>query len=341
MILVGDIGGTKTVLALFSREKGIAGGALHESRFECSRYSSLQAIIREFLEESGARPTAASFGVAGPVKEQQVQVTNLPWVVNAGAIRSAFDFQQVFLLNDLESVATAIPHLEGHEYHTLNPGQRLHGANIGVIAPGTGLGTAFLIWTGAGYKACASEGGHASFSPSGLLQLELLHYLMERYGHVSFERICSGSQLPNIYDFFIDSKKMSEPDWLRQELEQAEDRTPVIVGHALAQQSDICVATLDMFVHVLATVIGNMAVSLLPRAGIFLGGGIPPRILKRLQQPDFLEAVTDKGRFSGLCADTPIHVILEPRTALLGAAWYGLKALAGKQGEPESRSSSA
>lgn len=327
MILVGDIGGTKTVLALLPKEQGVADGMLHETRFESGKYSSLEAIIVEFLRETRARPVAASFGVAGPVKEQHAQITNLPWVISAETIRSSFNIPDVYLLNDLESTATAVPHLGKGDLHTLNEGSTTRNGNISVIAPGTGLGTAFLVWTGDGYKACASEGGHTSFSPRNLQEMELLKYLQRRYGHVSFERVCSGSQLPNIYDFFKEHKSYLEPEWLREELAQATDRTPIIVQAALEQKADICEATLDMFVHILGTVVGNMAVALLSTGGIYLGGGIPPRILERLQRPDFLSAITDKGRFSSLVAGMPVHVILDPKAALHGAAWFGLETL--------------
>jgi glucokinase len=332
MILAGDIGGTKTVLALLSKERGVAGGTLHETRFESGKYSSLEAILVEFLHETLARPVAACFGVAGPVKNQHAQITNLPWTIRAESIRSSFDIPNVYLLNDLESVALAIPHLGNRDLATLNQGTAAPGGNIAVIAPGTGLGTAFMVWTGDGYKACASEGGHTSFSPRNLQEVELLKYLQRRYGHVSFERISSGSQLPNIYDFFKAHNSYPEPGWLREELAQATDRTPIIIQAALEQKANICEATLDMFVHVLGTVVGNMAVALLPSGGIYLGGGIPPRILERLQQPDFLSAIADKGRFSSLVSTMPVHVILDPKAALHGAAWFVLEAL-GKPGK--------
>ncbi len=328
MILVGDIGGTKTVLALYSKKQGVAGGALHETRFESGKYSSLEAIIVEFLRETKARPIAASFGVAGPVKEQHAQITNLPWSISADSISSSFEIPQVFLLNDLESIAMAVPHLGKDDLSTLNPGTAVPHGNMAVIAPGTGLGTAFLVWTGERYKACASEGGHTSFSPRNLQEMELLKFLQRRYGHVSFERICSGSHLPNVYEFLLDRGSYLEPDWLQTELQQAADRTPVIVQAALEHKAEICEATLDIFVHILGTIIGNMAVTLLPTGGIYLGGGIPPRILERLRQPDFLSAIADKGRFTALCSSMAVHVILDPRAALHGAAWYGLEALA-------------
>lgn len=325
MILAGDIGGTKTVLALYSREEGVAGGAIRETRFESGRYSSLEAIIVEFLRDTRASPTAASFGVAGPVRNRQSQITNLPWTISADAIGAAFGIPDVHLLNDLEAIAVAVPHLGPQELHTLNEGAVEPQGNIAVISPGTGLGTAFLVWTGDGYRACASEGGHASFSPRNLQEIELLRYLKGRYGHVSFERICSGSHLPGVYDFFLSQGSYTEPEWLRSELARAVDRTPVIVEVALAERAEICEATLDTFVRVLGTAVGNLAVTLLPTGGIFLGGGIPPRILTRLRQPDFINAIGDKGRFSALCAGMPLHVILDSRAALHGAAWHCLQ----------------
>jgi glucokinase len=327
MILAGDIGGTKTVLGLFYTDRDVAAGVLHETRFESAGYSSLEAIIAEFLRDTKATPTAASFGVAGPVRDQRAQITNLPWEISAEVIRSSFGIPEVFLLNDLESIATAIPHLDKDDFDTLNTGVAVPHGNIAVIAPGTGLGTAFLVWTGHNYKACASEGGHASFSPRTLQEMELLKYLKKRYEHVSFERICSGSHLPNIYDFFMARRTHMEPKWLREALARAADRTPVIVQAALEKKADICEATLDLFVSVLGTVVGNLAVTLLPTGGIYLAGGIPSHIFSRLQQADFLSAVSEKGRFSELCSKIPIHIIRNPGVALRGAAWFGLQAM--------------
>jgi glucokinase len=328
MILAGDIGGTKTVLALFSRQAGVAGGAIHETRFESGKYSSLEAIIVEFLRETRASPVAACFGVAGPVINQRSQITNLSWTISAQDISTALGIPDVYLLNDLEATAIAVPHLQPQDLHTLNEGIFNPGGNIAVVSPGTGLGTAFLVRTGDRYQAFASEGGHATFSPRNLQEMELLKYLKGRYNHVSFERICSGSHLPGIYDFFLGEGSYPEPEWLHNELAAAPDRTPVIVEAALAEKADICEATLDTFVQVLGTAVGNLAVTLLPTGGIYLGGGIPPRILGRLKQPDFLGAIADKGRFSQLCSSMPVHVILTPSVALYGAAWHGLESSA-------------
>lgn len=328
MILAGDIGATKTVLALFAPDAHGSGELLHESRFASRDYDSLEAIVELFLKQVPVRPAAASFGVPGPVKDQQSQVTNLSWSISAETLSARFGIGKVFLLNDLEAVATVLPHLRTEDLATINPGLAEPDGTISIVAPGTGLGTAFLVWTGKRYKAMASEGGHSSFAPATPEQVELLEFLQRKYGHVSFERLCSGSHLSNIYDFYLQQGRYPEPDWLREELAGLSDRTPVIIQNGLQEKTQICTAVLDMFVQTLATVIGNMAVTLLPRGGIYLGGGIPPRILQRLQRPDFIEAVTEKGRFSDLCAAMPLHVILKSNAGLLGAARFGIDALA-------------
>jgi len=327
MILAGDIGATKTVLALFSIEKGVAGGENHQTRFESGKYDSLEEVIEEFLAQTNVHPVAACFGVAGPVNNQQSQITNLPWSISAENIRKTFDIEKVILLNDLESIATAVPYLAEEDVFTLNQGVTDPRGNVAIVAPGTGLGTAFLVWTGESYKALASEGGHTSFSPESMQEIELLQFLKRRYKHVSFERICSGGHLPNIYEFFLDQQSYQEPDWLREELEKVDDRTPIIVQAALEHKADICEATLDMFVNILGSAISNMAITILPSGGIYLGGGIPPRILERLKQPDFLNAIANKGRFFELCSNMPVHVILTPKAALFGAAYHGLMAI--------------
>lgn len=331
MILAGDIGGTKTVLALFSVKDGIDGGEIHETRYKSGAYDSLEAIIREFLAETGAKPVAACFGVAGPVSNQESQITNLPWMISAENIRKTFGIEEVMLLNDLESIATAVPHLSSKDLHTLSEGVAEPQGNIAVVAPGTGLGTSFLVWTGQKYKVLASEGGHTSFAPGNMQEIELYKHLKRRYRHVSFERVCSGGQLPNIYDFFLENKSYLEPDWLREELEKASDRTPIIIQAALENRADICEATLDMFVNMLGSAVSNMAITILPLGGIYLGGGIPPRILERLKRPDFLSRIANKGRFSNLCSKMPVHVILTPKVALYGAAWYGIDVLSDKK----------
>ncbi|WP_020589752.1 glucokinase [Desulfobacter curvatus] len=325
MMLAGDIGGTKTILAVYADRTNVPANPVHEARFKSADYQSFETIVQEFLDQTGFNPQAACFGVAGPVKDRHSRITNLPWEINAGKIEQACGIPKVFLINDLEAIAVSVPHLNKDNFFTLNPGEPDPKGNRAVIAPGTGLGIAFLIWTGAGYRAFASEGGHTAFSPQDSQELKLLEFLTRRYGHVSFERVCSGSQLPNLYGYFLEKNVFTEPTWLREKLDAAADKTPVIVETALEHKADICEATLDVFVRTLGTIIGNMAVTLLPTGGIYLGGGIPPRILKRLARPDFLGRIADKGRFFSLCASMPIHVILDPQAALYGAAWYGFE----------------
>ncbi len=321
MILAGDIGGTKTVLGLFD-DTGSIRDPVREERFPSGDFPSLEAIVETFLSGTDARPSVACFGVAGPVLGGEAKITNLPWIINARTCGNAFDIEHVYLINDLQSVATEVPHLNADDVTVLNEGVRNpHGA-MAVVAPGTGLGEAFLVWTGQGYQAYPTEGGHASFAPNSKDQLDLLVYLTRRFGHVSFERVCSGSGIPNIYDFVRDTGRYAEPAWLREALIGAEDPTPTIVNSALENKAECCVATLNMFVRILGGVVGNIALKVLATGGVFLGGGIPPRILPRLQQPDFLAAVTHKGRFSQMVSQIPLQVIRDPKAALRGAAWY-------------------
>jgi len=328
MILAGDIGGTKTVLAVYAGITDVPGNPVHETRFKSADYQTFDTIVNAFLNQTGATPSAACFGVAGPVRDRHSRITNLPWEIRAGDIEQACGIPRVSLINDLNAIALSVPRLDKSGLFTLNPGNPDPKGNKAVIAPGTGLGIAFLVRTGQGYHAFAGEGGHAAFSPRDPREIDLLAFLTRRYGHVSFERVCAGSHLFNIYDYFLERKIFSQPAWLKEKLAGTADKTPVIVDTALENKAEICEATLDMFVRILGTVAGNMAVTVLPTGGIYLGGGILPRILKRLSRPDFLDRIADKGRFSSLCAGMPVHVILDPKAALHGAAWYGFGTLA-------------
>jgi glucokinase len=327
MLLAGDIGGTKTVLAIFSPDAG-PRTPLAEATFPSSRYKRLETIVREFLADVNLPVDRACFGLAGPVVAGTAQVTNLPWKINEASLKQTFGWTAARLLNDLESVAYAVPILEPGDLHTLNAATPVVHGNIAVIAPGTGLGEAFLTWEGARYRAHASEGGHASFAPSNQLEIGLLNYLRERkgHGHVSFERVCSGLGIPNIYDYLKESGYAEESSWLADSLAAAADPTPVIMNSALgqSQQCELTVATLKTFVTILGAEAGNLALKVLSTGGVYLGGGIPPRIVSALEHPRFLEAFRSKGRFRELLDAMPVQVILNPKTALLGAAAYGL-----------------
>lgn len=325
MLLAGDIGGTKTALGVFSPDAG-PRAPLAEASFPSPHYESLETLVREFLDQVDLPVDRASFGVAGPVVAGRARVTNLPWVIDEVRLREALHLSTVRLLNDLDAVAHAVPQLTTADLVSLQAGEPASGGAIAVIAPGTGLGEAFLTWDGSRYRAHPSEGGHADFAPTGERELGLLRYLQTRFAHVSYERVCSGLGLPNIYAYLKTTGDAEEPAWLAAQLAAAEDPTPVIVDAALGDPPcDLCVAALAMFVSILGAEAGNLALKVLATGGVYVGGGIPPRILPALTGGRFLEAFRSKGRFADLLARVPVHVILTPKIGLLGAAVHGLE----------------
>jgi len=329
MILAGDIGGTKTALGIYSHEKGMKS-PLFLKTFPSANYTNLEAIVTEFCASFNFEIEKAAFGVAGPVSGGKAKITNLPWIIDKDQLANTLGTSAIALLNDLEAIAWSIPSLEKNDLHALNDhGNAVQGGTIAIIAPGTGLGEAFLVWDGSRYLAYGSEGGHADLAPTNELEIELLRYLMQRYEHVSYERACSGIGIPNIYTFFRDSGRQEEPEWLAKELANAKDPTPHIISFALEKASKcaICEATLDMFISLLGSEAGNMALKILPTGGVYLGGGIPPRILPALQKGLFMKKFLQKGRMSDLLLNMPIHVIVNKDTALAGAAYYGLEIL--------------
>jgi glucokinase len=261
--------------------------------------------------------------VAGPVVGGRAQVTNLPWLIDAEALGERLGFH-IHLLNDLEALATAVPHLEATDLVTLNEGARVNNGAIGVIAPGTGLGEAFLVWNGNRYQAHPSEGGHCAFGPTTPLQLEMLNYWLPRMGHVSYERLCSGIGIPNIYAFLRETGRHEEPEWLREQLAETKDPTPVITRAGVAGEADICAATLELFMEILGDQAGNLALTVLATGGIYLGGGIPGRILPQLQKGPFMRFFRDKGRFSEMMGRVPVHIIYNGKAALYGTAYDAL-----------------
>jgi len=329
-ILVGDVGGTKTNLALVE-----AGGEprapLFERRLPSDGADSFEALARAFLDESGCEADAACVAVAGPVVGGRVKATNLPWVIEADALQRALGLARVELLNDLEAIAYAVPVLAQDDLHTLNAGTPERTGSCAVIAPGTGLGEAYLTWDGKGYRAHASEGGHTDFGPTDERQIALLRFMLKRYDHVSYERLCSGSGLPNLYAFLKAEGLAPESDWLREALAAADDPTPVIVAAAQdeSRPSDLCRQTLALFVSILGAEAGNLALKVLATGGVYLGGGMPPKLLPWLERSAFLDAFRNKGRFRELVSDMPAHVILEPKAALWGAAAHALEGFRG------------
>ena len=325
MLIAGDIGGTKTLLALHDAEHGPRRPAA-QAEFPSARYEGLEPMVEEFLGRHGMRVHTACFDVAGPVIDGRAQLTNLPWVLEEKALCSRLGLRSATLLNDLQAIAHAVPQLQADELRTIKPGRaQAHGAKA-IIAPGTGLGEAFLVWSGSGYIACPSEGGHADFAPNDELQTELLGYLRARFGRVGYERVCSGMGLPNIYDFLRDSGRAAQSPALAAQLVQASDRTPLIVQAALREPAPdpLCKLTLRCFVSILGAEAGNLALKVLATGGVYIGGGIAPRILAQLEEGSFARAFVDKGRFARMLEAIPVHMIAT-RAALLGAAIYGLR----------------
>ena len=325
-VLVGDIGGTKTILAIFSSDLGPRKPLL-EKTYQSLQYKTFEEMVVEFLNEVKLQVDRACFGVAGPVVAGRARTTNLTWVVDKAVLQSTFSFSTVGLLNDLESVAYAIPILAGEDIHILNAGVPVPGGSIAVLAPGTGLGEGYLTYDSGEYCAHASEGGHASFAPVGALQIGLLTYLnTQGYKHVSFERVCSGGQgIPNLYAY-LKTTGLEEPSWLTEQLSAVKDPTPAIVSaaHDPARPCRLASATVELFVAILGSEAGNLALKILATGGIYLGGGISPRIVQYLQTPAFMDALRSKGRFRQLLTNMPVHVILNSKAGLLGAAAFGL-----------------
>jgi glucokinase len=324
LLLAGDIGGTKTDLAVYSAERG-PRAPLAQCVFPSAKYGSLAAMVREFLTGTGLTVDRASFAVAGPVVGGSSKVTNLSWDLDETELKAELNLESVGLLNDLEAIGDAVPSLESSDLHSLNPGEPVAGGAIAVIAPGTGLGEAFLIYDGSRYRAFPSEGGHASFAPRNELEAGLLAYLKRRFEHVSVERVCSGPGLLNIYQYLRDFSYAPESPEMGRALTAAEYAPPLIGGAALRPDPDpLSHAALALLVSILGSEAGNLALKVLSVGGVYLAGGIPPRILPALQDGRFLSAFTAKGRMGELLGRMPVSVVaLE--AALLGAAIRGLE----------------
>src|ERR1700756_2359309 len=327
MLIAGDIGGTKTDLAIYSPESG-PHVPLAETEVHSTDYPSLQAMVKEFLARVKMSVDVASFDVAGPVINGHVKTTNLPWVMDETKLVADLHLKAAHLMNDLEAVARAVPALRAEDMNTINKGEPVANGPIAVIAPGTGLGESFLTWDGSQYLAHGSEGGHCDFAPTDERQIRLLHYLLPRFGHVGVERVCSGIGVPNIYEFLRDEEKIPERPEVAQSIASAKDRTKAIVEAAFDPQhpSELCLATADLLVSILASEAGNLALKVLATGGGYLAGGIALHLVKFLQEPKFVETFTRKGRFKDLMEQIPIHVITT-RAALLGAATFGLQSL--------------
>jgi glucokinase len=325
LLLAGDIGGTKTALGVFSVERG-SHTALAEAEVHSMDYPSLETIAKGFLAKTGYKVDYACFGVAGPVLAGRARITNLPWVMDQTTIAKELNLKAVYLLNDLEAMAYAVPALQPGDVDTLNAGEPIERANIAVIAPGTGLGEAFLTWEGGEYRAHSSEGGHADFAPADELQIRLLQFMRQRLDHVSYEHVCSGVGIPHVYDFFRDAEKTQERPDIAERIASAGDRTAAIIHSALeaVDPSPRCVATIETVVSIMGSEAGNLALKVMAVGGVYLGGGIPTHIVPMLKSPRFLQSFRRKGRFAQMMSRIPVHLMIS-KVGIAGAAAYGLR----------------
>jgi glucokinase len=319
MILAGDVGGTKVHLALFD----FADGELKHQRdriFAAKEYAGLEEIVKEFVVSE--RVTSACFGVPGPVREGRLRLTNLPWTLDSRELAGDLRIDYVFLINDLQANGYGIAELGPDQIYTLSEGDSRQVGNRALISAGTGLGEAFLVWDGRDYVPYPSEGGHADYAPRNEDEIDLLRFLRQKYnGRISYERVVSGQGLTNIYEFLREVRGLEEPAWLAQRMTE-EDPNAVITESAMKAKSELCEKTLDLFVSAYGAEAGNLALKVLSVGGMYVGGGIAPRILEKLKDGTFVKAFTDKGRLSQLLVNMPVRVILESRTALIGAAAY-------------------
>ncbi len=330
MILAGDIGGTKTNVALFNDELKIVPGS--QLRFPSGKYPSLEAVLDAYLAEKPASIAAAGFGVAGPVKDGKTNATNLPWQVDVAVLASKLGVKRVALVNDLVANAYGIRVLPKESFHVIQAGTVNPVGNQAIVSPGTGLGQAALFWNGSGHVPSGAEGGHTDFAPRDDVQIDLLRWLQREFcGRATYERVACGPGLWNIYRFLRQSGRHTEPEWLAAKLEKAADKSPVVSAAAMEGTAPIAVAALDIWVNVLAAYAGNFALMTLCTAGLYLGGGIVPRILPKVKSDLFLKPFSAKGpmgtSIQTLLQSIPVTAIENDDTALYGAAVVAREAL--------------
>lgn len=326
--LAGDIGGTKTRLAIVTVQ-GTQVRIEHEVSFPSRAYHMFETLLGEFLSGIAA-PGCAAFGVAGPVQGRVAQTTNLPWHIDADALQRQFGLVRCTLLNDLEATAYGLPALAAKDLLTLQAGAENACGNVAVIAAGTGLGEAGLYWDGKQHQPFATEGGHASFAPANELEFVLLRHLQQRHQHVSWERVVSGMGLLSLHEFLCQYRRAAVPRWLAEEM-RGGDAAAAISNAALTRSDEICAEALHWFVCLFGAEAGNLALKVMSRGGLYLGGGIAPKILPLLQNGDFLEAFLSKGRMRPQLEAMPVKVILDDRAALYGPALRAAQ-LAGEPG---------
>jgi len=321
MILAGDVGGTKVHLALYDFIDGKLKYT-QDKQYPAKEYSGLEEIVKEFLGND--KVTAACFGVPGPVRDGRLRLTNLPWTLDSRELSIGLGIQHVFLINDLEANGYGVAELSADQIYTLSEGDPGQTGNRALIAAGTGLGEGILAWNGRIHVPYPSEGGHTDYGPRNEDEIDLLRFLQQKYnGRVSYERVISGMGMTNIYEFLREVRGMEEPKWLAERIAAAHDPNSVITEMALSAKSEICEKAMDMFVSAYGAEAGNLALKVLSVGGIYVGGGIAPRILEKIKDGTFMKSFVDKGRLSQLLINMPVRIILESRAALLGAAAFG------------------
>jgi glucokinase len=319
-MLAGDVGGTNTRLGLFRPEDSYP--VFDDIRiFSSAAYPDLESVVEEYLKTRQVRISGACFGIAGPVDKGKCRTTNLPWEVSESDLRNAFSWPHIRLVNDLAALGAATHFLKKEELFILQEGKRGKEGHRGLVAPGTGLGMSLMIKVHDGYIPLHSEGGHMDFAPNREEEAELWRYIHQAIGHVSVERIISGPGLVNIYRWLIAKNETEIPNWLAEKM-RAEDPARVISEAALSKDDPLCCQALEIFVSVLGAVAGNVALIGLTYGGIYLGGGIVPKILPVLKKENFLRSFSDKGRFRDLLESIPVYAILNDQAALIGAAVY-------------------
>jgi glucokinase len=318
MVLGGDVGGTNARLAIVELD-GRTARIVRERKYRSRDHPGLAPIVRQFCEKEGTRPDRACFGIACPVVGDDCTAPNLPWTINARQLAREIEIPRVTIINDFVAVGYGIESLGPADLATLQEGSPEPQGPIALIGAGTGLGQGFLLWEKDHYRVVASEGGHGDFAPRGELQAGLLQFLEREFDRVSWERLLSGPGMVNTYRYLLAAAVAPEQQTVRTEMGQ-EDPAAVIVRRALDGTDRLSARTLDLFCELLGAQAGNLALTVVATGGVYLGGGIAPRIVERLRSGPFLKAFGDKGRLSELLSRIPVHVILGPNVALLGAA---------------------
>lgn len=325
MILAGDVGGTKCNLALFSQANGRLT-TVFKQRFASKEFAKFELIVREFSRLAAPhigsdRVVAAGFGVAGPVIDNHVRATNLPWTVNAKILERELDVEKIVLLNDLGATGHSIEHLGPEEFSVLNAGKPEPGGTMALLAAGTGLGQSFLVWDGGRYRIVPSEGGHSDFAPHTEQQIELLRFMKRRYPQVSWELILSGRGFRTLHEFLAPEVKhatFEDPD---------ADPAPEITRNGLAGTCPVCVETLDLWTSIYGAEAGNLALKVLALGGVYVAGGIAVKIIEKIKDGKFFAAFRDKWKFESVLENIPVSVVLNESAPLLGAAYEALAAL--------------